>query len=108
MKTLYFDVNKTGNCTIEGDPFCAKRLGDTICSSNLDWPKLSCFYVTLVHKDQLSKVPFIGVNGSIGWLKSTHFYCSVPIKLVKLQTKASKSIKTSESYFGFKVINPEN
>ena len=61
--------------------------------------QLVSFYVTLIHKDQLSKVFFIG--GSRRYrvyrgVKSTLFYCSVPTKVWKLQKKAIKSIKSQE------------
>ena len=76
--------------------------------------QLVSFYVTLTHKDQLSKVFFIG--GSWRYrvyrgVKSTLFYCSVPTKVWKLPKKAhlvNKNPRVNKFYFGFKVLNPEN
>ena len=67
--------------------------------------QLVSFYVTLIHKDQLSNISFIGGSRSYrlyrGGVKRTIFYCSVP-------TKVWKQKKMPLNQNGFKVLIPEN
>ena len=76
------------------------------------FPFYTLYYIVL-HKDQLSKV---SLNGRFGryrvnkGVKSTLFCCLVTTKVKKLKKKHSinKNPTVNKSYFGFKVLNPEN